>query len=149
MNQGPDRRTRLELKSGPRAIGGRRCPVVNERAIRERERRAAERHSAPTWPTYRLLPVEVPDLSDGHCRGAGDLFFPEGEGRTDQVDAAIRVCQGCPLRTPCLEYAIAAREQHGVWGGVDRDRTEQKQWPRRRKRRKTESTAIPQPTDQE
>lgn len=30
---------------------------------------------------------------------------------------AAELCAGCPLRQACLNYAIAAQEQHGIWGG--------------------------------
>ena len=51
----------------------------------------------------------------------GDLFFPEkGESGHD----AKRVCRGCPVRLPCLEYGLAAREPHGIYGGLSaRERT--------------------------
>lgn len=42
------------------------------------------------------------------------LFFPsDGVG----VEAAARVCVGCPVRLECLEYALLNRLRHGVWGG--------------------------------
>jgi WhiB family redox-sensing transcriptional regulator len=34
------------------------------------------------------------------------------------VDAARRVCADCPVKTECLEYALANRIDHGVWGGT-------------------------------
>lgn len=54
---------------------------------------------------------------DGLCRQVGgDLFFPEpGDGTTS---AAKRVCAACPVVSECLEYALAARERWGVWGGL-------------------------------
>jgi WhiB family redox-sensing transcriptional regulator len=50
------------------------------------------------------------------CRGADlDLFFP---GRGESAEAAQRVCARCPVRPPCLDYAISNRIVHGVWGGL-------------------------------
>lgn len=49
----------------------------------------------------------------------GDLFFPEGT-RVDAVDQRERaqaICAECPVREACLEYALANRIDHGVWGG--------------------------------
>jgi WhiB family redox-sensing transcriptional regulator len=41
-------------------------------------------------------------------------FFPsDGVG----VEVAKRVCRDCPVRLECLEYALAERIDHGVWGG--------------------------------
>ncbi len=50
------------------------------------------------------------------CRGVDPAeFFPsDGSG----VDRAQRVCAGCPVRVECLEYALDARIEHGVWGGA-------------------------------
>lgn len=29
-----------------------------------------------------------------------------------------RVCDGCPVRVECLDYALTANEREGVWGGL-------------------------------
>lgn len=52
----------------------------------------------------------------GKCREIDPaLFFPnDGVG----VQAAQRICADCPMKTPCLEYALANRVDHGVWGGT-------------------------------
>ena len=42
-------------------------------------------------------------------------FFPsDGVG----VDAARKICAVCVVISPCLEYALTNRIDHGVWGGV-------------------------------
>jgi WhiB family transcriptional regulator, redox-sensing transcriptional regulator len=42
-------------------------------------------------------------------------FFPsDGVG----VEVAKRVCASCPVRSQCLEYALANRVMNGVWGGA-------------------------------
>jgi len=55
------------------------------------------------------------------CRGLDpEVFFP---GEAEPGDAAKAVCDRCPVRQPCLEWALASREKQGVWGGCDeRDR---------------------------
>jgi WhiB family transcriptional regulator, redox-sensing transcriptional regulator len=35
----------------------------------------------------------------------------------DDVAAAKRHCLACPVRTECLDAAVARGEQYGVWGG--------------------------------
>jgi WhiB family redox-sensing transcriptional regulator len=41
-------------------------------------------------------------------------FFPsDGVG----VEVARRICADCTAKEPCLEYALANRIDHGVWGG--------------------------------
>lgn len=44
-----------------------------------------------------------------------EAFFPEKGGSTRE---AKRVCQGCTVKTQCLEYALAHDERFGIWGGL-------------------------------
>ena len=55
------------------------------------------------------------------CRGADlGLFFP---GRGESAEPARRVCAACPVREPCLDYALRHGITYGIWGGLaDRDR---------------------------
>lgn len=40
------------------------------------------------------------------------------------TDAAIEQCNKCPLKDPCLEYALTNKIRFGVWGGkTSRERT--------------------------
>ena len=43
-----------------------------------------------------------------------DAFFPEKGAATRP---AKRICMGCDVRLPCLQYAIDHNEKFGVWGG--------------------------------
>ncbi|CAN5769639.1 WhiB family transcriptional regulator [soil metagenome] len=54
-------------------------------------------------------------MARGNCRlYAPSTFFPsDGVG----VDKARKICAGCPVTEPCLEYALEQRIDHGVWGG--------------------------------
>lgn len=47
-----------------------------------------------------------------------ELFF---EGEPASVDTAKRVCEDCPVRTACLERALANGERYGVFGGLTAD----------------------------
>ena len=65
------------------------------------------------------------------CLGADpDLFYPSAD---DDAAEAKRICMVCPVREPCLEYSITAREKQGVWGGL----TEKERRRIVRQRRKT------------
>jgi WhiB family transcriptional regulator, redox-sensing transcriptional regulator len=44
-----------------------------------------------------------------------EAFFPEKGGSTRE---AKRICQGCEVRSSCLEYALANDERFGIWGGL-------------------------------
>jgi WhiB family transcriptional regulator, redox-sensing transcriptional regulator len=44
-----------------------------------------------------------------------EAFFPEKGGSTRE---GKRICLGCPVRTECLEHALANSELFGIWGGL-------------------------------
>ena len=65
--------------------------------------------------------MEMDWMAAGNCRDEPPaVFFPsDGVG----VEAARRICASCPVREPCLEYALRNPIDHGVWGGAsDRER---------------------------
>ena len=65
------------------------------------------------------------------CRGIdADLFFPVTD---EEAGPAKAICEACPVREACLEFALAAREREGVWGGA----TERERRRIVRQRRKT------------
>ena len=52
------------------------------------------------------------------CRGVDpEIFYPVSEDEDASADAKA-ICAQCPVREPCLEYALTVREKHGVWGGL-------------------------------
>jgi WhiB family redox-sensing transcriptional regulator len=55
-------------------------------------------------------------MLEAKCRGRAphDFFPSDGVG----VEQARRVCADCPVKEPCLEYALTYRIDHGVWGGA-------------------------------
>ena len=65
------------------------------------------------------------------CRGPQSaVFFPPSHfERKDEKESrelrAKAICATCPVRKPCLDYAIRIREPHGIWGGLNE--TERKQ----------------------
>ena len=65
------------------------------------------------------LPVQTVQhdwREDAACRDADpELFFAHDDATTQR---AIAICAGCPVRTACLEHALAAGERHGIWGGT-------------------------------
>lgn len=59
--------------------------------------------------------METEWMQRGLCREIPPaVFFPsDGVG----VEGARRICAECPVKGPCLEYALEYRIDHGVWGG--------------------------------
>lgn len=71
------------------------------------------------------------------CAQVGPLdehFYPTKGGSTR---AAKRLCQGCPVVSACLEWALTTDEPHGVWGGMSPGERE-----RERERRQTQEEAA-------
>jgi WhiB family redox-sensing transcriptional regulator len=73
------------------------------------------------------------------CRGPqAAIFFPPAQlERKDEKEAreeaAKSICATCPVRQPCLDYAMRIREPHGIWGGLNE--LERKALLRERERR--------------
>lgn len=44
-----------------------------------------------------------------------EAFFPEKGGSTRE---AKRICDGCEVRSQCLDYALENDERFGIWGGM-------------------------------
>lgn len=63
--------------------------------------------------TLHDLTATTPGLP---CRTEYQPFFS-----TDPMERhyATQLCRACPLLLACLREALAADEQHGVWGGMD------------------------------
>lgn len=48
-----------------------------------------------------------------------DAWFPEqGGGLMPDTRKAKKLCQQCPAQKECLNYALVANEQYGIWGGL-------------------------------
>lgn len=55
-------------------------------------------------------------LDQAKCRGMdSDRFFVRGVAQARPV---LRVCERCPVKEPCLRYAIDNDITFGVWGGL-------------------------------
>jgi WhiB family transcriptional regulator, redox-sensing transcriptional regulator len=44
-----------------------------------------------------------------------EAWFPD---KGESSKPAKRVCASCPVRVPCLDYALSRGERFGVWGGL-------------------------------
>jgi len=59
------------------------------------------------------------------CRGPQSaVFFPPGtfERKDEKLVRETRakeICRTCPVKNPCLDYAVSIREPHGIWGGLN------------------------------
>ena len=72
---------------------------------------AVPAHALPAWEQlHRLILVDGPTP----CAGAGRDRW---QGNAHQQQTAAEACMSCPVLLACADYADAAGEQHGVWGG--------------------------------
>ena len=54
-------------------------------------------------------------MADAACRDVDvSVFYPYEPA----FEPAKAICNGCPVRAECLDYAIIGREEYGVWGGL-------------------------------
>jgi hypothetical protein len=88
----------------------------------------AARPRHPTPPTPARFAARWREQAA--CRDTNlNMFFP---GRGETAGPARQVCARCPVRQPCLDYAISNRIVYGVWGGLTgrERRAEQSRWVR-------------------
>ena len=80
------------------------------------------------------------------CRGTGlEVFFPS---RGESAAPARQVCAACPVRQPCLDYAITNRITYGIWGGLtERERRALRSGWVRASRRERDRAIVAAETD--
>ena len=59
------------------------------------------------------------------CRGRerSGAFYPPGhhesrDERAERERVAKAICEDCPVRVSCLDYALSIHEPFGIWGGL-------------------------------
>jgi hypothetical protein len=74
-----------------------------------------QRHELKTYLASALLRWNESWMSEGICAQTDpEAFFPEKGGSAAE---AKRICQGCPVRRICLEFALEHKERYGIYGG--------------------------------
>ena len=74
------------------------------------------------------------------CKGKTALMFPKEHKDITYIAQARAICKGCPVKGPCLEYALEfpPADMHGVWAGLTSRQLAAEQ--RRRKLKPTRPT---------
>ena len=50
------------------------------------------------------------------CKEADpNLFY---SNKPAEIKQAVEICNTCPVRVLCANYAVAENEEYGVWGGL-------------------------------
>ena len=82
------------------------------------------RNRNPRPPRNRAASGPQHWMWDATCATADpDLFYP-AERRDPGIPEAKDICAYCPVKADCLQYSLTAREEFGIWGGLD-------EWERR------------------
>lgn len=75
-------------------------------------------------------------MQNGNCATVpADTMFPSNPA---EVQAAKRICADCPIKEPCLEYALYNKIEHGYIGGTSE--RERKRIARRRRQERAAAT---------
>lgn len=61
------------------------------------------------WSEHAICRTETP-------KEVVELFMANQP--KDQTQLATELCGDCPVRRPCLHYALTAGEKYGLWGGI-------------------------------
>lgn len=68
---------------------------------------------------FTILAEAIKEHGEPMCMQTDpDLFFPETGGRNGDVQMAMRLCNRCPVREECLQFAIVNNEMFDIWGGL-------------------------------
>lgn len=59
-------------------------------------------------------------MEQANCKGQTIVMFPQHHKDATYIEPARRLCHACPVRIPCLDYALEfpPADMHGVWAGL-------------------------------
>lgn len=69
------------------------------------------------WPAVDREGRVLAWMADAACASSSTPHAWHSDD-PDLTTLAIRTCQGCPVREPCLRYALEVEDPAGVWGGL-------------------------------
>jgi WhiB family redox-sensing transcriptional regulator len=71
---------------------------------------------------YTKLLSEIHKHGTVPCEDHPELFYPEDysdpEIRSASTKAAKALCNTCPIKKECFEYALETNQEFGIWGGT-------------------------------
>lgn len=80
-------------------------------------------HKMPPWHKDARCSDKPQDMFFGSERDESTSQRHRPALTMSEANRAKAVCDRCPVRKPCLEYALMNHEEYGVWGGTTaRDR---------------------------
>jgi len=69
---------------------------------------------------YLTLQYAIIENDGVECIDFPEIFYPEGPEHVRRYDerTAKSICNACPVRELCLDYALVAKEDFGIFGGL-------------------------------
>lgn len=70
---------------------------------------------------YSNLMKALQDNEGAECEQVPEIFFPYGfdmQMYDLEIKSAKTICNRCPIKNDCLDYALEADEPFGIWGGT-------------------------------
>jgi WhiB family redox-sensing transcriptional regulator len=97
------------------------CAVINTTLHKGRTIVAKEKSTNNNSQPLNGLYIGRKDwFEHAACKGLTHLMFPKEHKDITYIAEARRICSNCPVKEPCLEYALEfpAADMHGVWAGL-------------------------------
>lgn len=70
---------------------------------------------------YIALMKSLQENDGAECEQLPEMFFPVGQDMemlNHEISIAKAICNRCPIKPVCAEYAIISDEPYGIWGGL-------------------------------
>jgi hypothetical protein len=76
-------------------------------------------------PQQNTKPPQNTDIPETHwtqhanCKNQTNIMFPKRHKDITYIQQARQLCNNCPVKEPCLQYALQypPADMHGVWAG--------------------------------
>lgn len=97
----------------------------------------ARPYAAVKMTALRDVGLNTEWVKEGTClqeRHPTELFFPP-KGNVPHIVRAKAICNRCPVKAECLEWALAVPERIGIWGGTTEYERRKLRGPGTRRRR--------------
>lgn len=108
----------IGYKSGCRCILCRMWNTAKAREYRQKQKRQRDLGHLDTWTRS----ADLGWTEQAACYGQDTQLWFAGDGRNSRsstTQQAIAICDGCPVRADCLQYALEIPTPwHGIFGGM-------------------------------
>ena len=70
--------------------------------------------------SYLELMFAIRENDGVECAQVPDIFFPDDWAVSKGTDIALakQICERCPVKMKCFEYAMTAEDEQGIWAGT-------------------------------